>query len=302
MNGLVQAGTLYVVAVSLLYLGTRLALTTPVRPVLPASAAQPPPGGPNGDAPSRRGGTALLAVAAVVAASLVLSLFLLLSKVTNALKYLFAALAVAGIPRVVLRCLRGWPARGAVGAALLACVAVWLWFPDWLTAGLVAAYTLVYLLTVVQPNLPFTVMAAIGLVFAFGYDAVQVTVTHSMTSLAYAGMSQSLPVLFAVPGHLSLHAPAAAAVGLGDVGIPGLLVVAAGRVSQRTGCPAVYRSAVGGYALGLLATLMVGAVWDAPVPATVFVIPGVAGAVLLTASRHGLRAELRRKPHPAPAA
>lgn len=184
-------------------------------------------------------------------------------------------------------------ARAVIGAVLLAAVGAWFFYPGWLTTGVAAAILLADLLASIQPVMPFSHAAVIGLAFAVCYDTVQVYLTHRMVAFGTAGASSSLPILFTVPAHLSLRAAPAAFVGLGDIAIPGVLVVMAGRIGQRVQRPAFYWAAITGYTAGMLAAMTAG-IWSAAVPATIFLIPGIVVAVLICARRTGTWAELSK--------
>lgn len=207
------------------------------------------------------------------------------------------AVALAG---AATRTTRG---RVAASVLLLAVVAAWVADPGWLTMDLVAVMLAVQFTAGTPFRSPFATQAAAGLILAAGFDAVQVLLTHSMTGLANVTVSQWVPLMILVPSApLHILSGVASAVGVADLFIPGILIVAAGRLGQRTGHPGFCQAAFGGYAAGAAAGLVVTLlVPSAILPFTVFTVPAVTAAVLAAAWRTGTWAELTCPAGAAPA-
>jgi presenilin-like A22 family membrane protease len=74
-------------------------------------------------------------------------------------------------------------------------------------------------------------------------------------------------------------------LGVGDVVLPGMLIVIAGRAGKLAGTPWLHRAAIAGYGVGLAACLTVATTTGAPLPALVFLVPGPVIAVVLAAWR-----------------
>jgi hypothetical protein len=178
---------------------------------------------------------------------------------------------------------------------LLAVIGAWLVWPDWLTLSLVTSIWVVTVISTVQVAAPFVTAAVAATAVAFGFDFVQVFLTGSMVHVANAAISGQVPILIEVPQHLALTAPSAFGLGQSDVAIPGVLLVIAGRMAQRTGKRVLYWAAAGGYGAGLAAALAAAVTWNTDLPALIFVIPGLVTAVLVTARRCGAWEELRRR-------
>ena len=186
--------------------------------------------------------------------------------------------------------------KHVVFVVLVFTAGAWLADTNWLTTDLVTVIFVAQLVTSWQIRAPFAVTAVALLVVAAGYDAVQVFVTHAMTQEA-STVTGDLPVTLTFPAHLALTAPAAVALGVGDIFLPGALAVTAGRISQRTGDSAYYRAAVAGYAAGLAGAVITLEVSRIVLPALVFLIPCVTVAVIITAARRHALNELTRNSH-----
>lgn len=134
---------------------------------------------------------------------------------------------------------RSWPARAAVAAVSVTAGSAWALAASWLTYSLAAAFTAVAVITIVRPRLSFWLAAAAMTVLA-GFDFIQVSLTHATVHAAAVGdpfadvaaqrgHSVGVPGLIGIPGHAALLSPYAAALGIGDVTLPGMLIVIAGR-------------------------------------------------------------------------
>jgi hypothetical protein len=274
---------LFAVVMGVLVAGTRLALARPANRLLPA------PG--NGQAEGNRLATTATAVAAVAIAALVAgveiavpqqgALYATVTVITVAI--VFFARSVAG-RRLT---------RAAAAAVAAAAGMTWELSANWLTYSIAGSFIAVAVITLVRPRLPFWLAAAAATALA-AYDYLQVCVTHAtvrvVASAAYAvrgGHATGIPGLIGIPAHAALLSPYAIAVGAGDVALPGILIVIAGRAGKAAGTPRLYAAAVSGYAAGLAACLAAAATTGAALPAMVFLVPAIIIAVAASARLAG---------------
>jgi presenilin-like A22 family membrane protease len=297
----IQLGFLFLEVMLVLWAGTALTLSAPPRPLslrTPAATGDDEPA----DEPEDQGLSwrmiAVQAAATLVVLTVVFALMKGLETLNGGLRDVLAVIATAAVIYLAAAWGRSVAARATLAAPLLAMVAAWLLWPGWLTLSLVSAIWIVAFIFVVQFSFPFISAAAIATVIALGYDYVQVFVTGGMLHAAGKAVHSQLPVMIQVPAHLALTSPPSFIIGLGDVAIPGILVVIAGRIGQRSG-QRFFLAAIGGYAVGLAADFAVMTTANTALPALVFLSPGVVGAVLVTAWRRGAWNELRLKTPPA---
>jgi hypothetical protein len=231
--------------------------------------------------------------------------FLTLSEIPPATPY--AALAVIAVLTIlfVRSAARSWPLRIAIAAVSATAGAVWILAASWLTYSIAAAFMAIAIITIVRPRLSFWLTATVMAVLAV-WDFIQVSVTHATVRAVVAAdpfisvatpstHAAGVPGLIGIAGQATLVSPYAVALGVGDVTLPGILIVIAGRAGQRAGTSRLYVAAVSGYAVGLAACLAVPASVSTALPALVFLIPGVIVAVALTARRAGAWSALASK-------
>jgi hypothetical protein len=132
--------------------------------------------------------------------------------------------------------------------------------------------------TVIRPRVSFRAASAAGIAVA-AWDFIGVSVTHA-----------------------ALLSPYAVGVGIGDVALHGILIVIAGRAGRLAGTSRLYPAAVTGYGAGLAACLTVAAMTGVPLPAMMFLVPGVILMVAATAWRAGAWPALASKDPLSPAA
>ena len=188
-----------------------------------------------------------------------------------------------------------------VAAAALA----WEFLRSWATLDLMAAILAIRQMVALQPRFSFVRLWASLMILAALYDAVQVFMSGNMQKAASTtlgsmdpsghGKGLALPFLFVTPAHLSWNGPISNALGLGDVLISGILLVAAGRAGQRAGCRQMYRSALAGCAIGLLCASVAAIYFHSGQPATIYLVPAIGGMTIWTARRHGHWDELFKK-------
>ncbi len=192
------------------------------------------------------------------------------------------------------------PWRVVVSLCALALSTYWFIVPSWFSANLVAFGILFFIVYNIELRMSFMTasfmkMAIVLVALAFGYDFVQVFLSSSMEAAANLAIEDSVPMLITIPASLSLHAPMAAGLGVGDIVFPALLVIMAGRISQRTNCRQIYRSAILGYALGLLAADAAIVLFNTGQPATIYLFPMIIGSVWLSARKHGVSYQLKQR-------
>jgi presenilin-like A22 family membrane protease len=182
---------------------------------------------------------------------------------------------------------------------------VWILAASWWTYSIAAAFMAIAIITIVRPRLSFWLTATVMAVLAV-WDFIQVSVTHATVRAVVAAdpfisvatpstHAAGVPGLIGIAGQATLVSPYAVALGVGDVTLPGILIVIAGRAGRQVGTSRLYVAAISGYAIGLAACLAVPASVSTALPALVFLIPGVIVAVALTARRAGAWSALASK-------
>lgn len=148
------------------------------------------------------------------------------------------------------------------------------------------------------------------MVFAIGYDVVQVWATGNMDEAASATLEivqipsddtatftpvlrVIAPILIVIPNELSLFPTDTRLIGVGDIFIPAILVTKAMLIARRIKRPLLYYAAVGGYSLGLLLTMVSASFIPGSHPALLYLIPCISACVLLAAKRYNVLHELR---------
>ncbi|HKX73363.1 MAG TPA: presenilin family intramembrane aspartyl protease [Candidatus Saccharimonadales bacterium] len=191
-------------------------------------------------------------------------------------------------------------AKVAIGVYAVATAVAWVLWPNWLTIDLLAVvWVLVGLSSYVQITLNFKAVAVIG-AGLFIYDIVNVYFTGNMQRAAEPMLEAELPALVVVPQSFDLDAPRAAALGLGDITVPGLLIMLAAVVAYRHNAMRVLYGGLAGYAVGLILIFGVLFVTKHPQPALITLYPCVLIAIILVAKREGVLGELLSLRHKAP--
>jgi hypothetical protein len=207
---------------------------------------------------------------------------------------------------------RSWPRRAAALLASGTAGTAWMLEESWVTYTVAAAFIAVAVMTVVRPRMSFRAASAVGLALA-AWDFAGVSVTRATVRAAtadpFSGLAAQrhtagpgMPGLIGIPAHAALLSPYAVGVGIGDVALPGILIVIAGRAGRAAGAPRMHAAALSGYGLGLAACLTVAALTGIPLPAMMFLVPGVILMVAATAWRAGAWRALASKDSPSPAA
>lgn len=166
---------------------------------------------------------------------------------------------------------------------LISCCA-WIVSPNWLnlnSAGMLFAIMLLIHLS------KFTFRGATVLfVGIMIYDVVMVFGTKMMQKAALSSFV-NLPVMLMVPKSLSLDAEPVLRLGLGDVVLPGTIVMLAFRLTARYKDYGFAGSAMAGYSAGYLVALCVLYIFNLPQPATIYLMPGAWLGLVIWAWRSG---------------
>jgi len=132
------------------------------------------------------------------------------------------------------------------------------------------------------------VLALTGGIMTF--DAVAIFATGWMIKLAER--AEGLPMMMIVPGSFSPSDPGLMVMGLGDIILPGLIVMLAMRQAKENRLPMLTVLTIAGLLVGQLITTVVMIVTRFPQPATVYLMPGALLGYLSVAWPKGL---LKRK-------
>jgi len=146
----------------------------------------------------------------------------------------------------------------------------WLVWPNWVTLDIAAVcMTIVFLVNF--RDVSFKSAAIISLIVMI-YDVVSVFGTGVMQKVA-SGVLGSVPMLLIVPRSFALQSERAFALGLGDIVIPGILIMIALREAKNyTNTKAGWMTILG-YVVGCILTFIVVVISKAPQPATIYLIP-----------------------------
>ena len=196
---------------------------------------------------------------------------------------------------------RVWAKIGVVTAGMIAAGTIVLWsiYPNWLTADVLSIFLGVWYLYTLQPLWNFWYVAATLFLVALCYDVVETLATSSMINAADKLITVAWPGIIRIPLHItSLASAQGALIGAGDILIPGVLGVVAGRIAQRSGDRSILWAAFGGFAVSLLLALIAVIVFSIPQPATIFTVPGVTLPVAFAARRHGIWEQLKIRQRP----
>lgn len=207
---------------------------------------------------------------------------------------------------------RSWPARAVVLLMPATARTAWLLEENRVICTAAAAFFAVAFAAVIRPRVTFRTAAAAGTVFA-ARNLIGVSVTHAAVRAAaadpFAGLAAQghtsgagVPGLTGIPAHAALLSPHVIAAGAGDVVLPGILIAAAGRAGRLAGTQRLCAAAVAGYGAALAACLAAAAVPGVPLPATVFLVPGVIIAVAAAARQGGVWPALAAREPRSPAA
>ena len=145
----------------------------------------------------------------------------------------------------------------------------WIMFPNWLTID-AAALAMGVMLLVQFRSISFrgTILLSFAVML---YDAIAVFGTRIMQKAA--GGFMELPILLKVPSSLALSAQPIIHIGLGDIVLPGVIVMMAMRESRNNSKSSLFTAAMVGYVVGFIITILVMAIFQFPQPATIYLMP-----------------------------
>ncbi|HEY1619387.1 MAG TPA: hypothetical protein VGG25_17325 [Streptosporangiaceae bacterium] len=205
-----------------------------------------------------------------------------------------------------------FPWRVVVYAAWAVAAGAWLFEASWETYTTAAVATVIMLFALVRPGFSFW-EASVLLALCSAWDAWNLFAAHAAAAASAAsadpfapggilhGPIAGIPEFIGIAGHLAPVSTYVTGLGIGDVALPGLLIVAAGRAGKLAGTPWLYRAAMGAYAAALAAVMVISHVTGASMPALPFATVAVVPAVALTAWRTGAWRSLSAQHLPVPA-
>lgn len=170
----------------------------------------------------------------------------------------------------------------------------WVFYPNWLTLD-IAAFMLALMFLIAFKNISFKQALAFS-VAIMAYDMFMVFGTGVMQKVASAGVKINIPILIVVPDSLSLSANKLFMIGLGDIVLPGLLIMLAFRFARQyhwstTGL-IIRLCAITGYIIGFFMAIIMAVMFNFGQPATIYLIPGVMLGILATVIYKKLLKEL----------
>lgn len=171
----------------------------------------------------------------------------------------------------------------------------WLTQPSWLTFDLVATTIVLNYLVLIyvsKTKIPALLVVMTAVVI---YDVIHVFGTKMMQEVAGKVTALDLPLLLAIPETLSLSSKVIMQLGLGDIVLPGAIIMLALKEGRRLSCKALGVSALIGYFIGWIIACVILAISESPQPATLYLIPATVGIFLWTLRRSGFWKEIFRK-------
>jgi hypothetical protein len=199
-----------------------------------------------------------------------------------------------------------------VYAAWAVAAGAWLFEASWETYTIAAAATVIMLFALVRPGFSFW-EASVLLGLCSAWDAYNLFAAHAAAAASAAsadpfapggilrGPIAGIPEFIGIAARLAPVSTYVTGLGIGDVALPGLLIVAAGRAGKLAGTPWLYRAAMGAYAAALAAVMVISHVTGAAVPALPFATLAIVPAVALAAWRTGAWRSLSAQHLPVPA-
>lgn len=301
----------------LLHISTMLVMrTSPI----PTSEDSKKHTNPDGSVSKRH--TVKIAVFAGVGVSLMMTLVLLASlhpewfswleataRWLESLGELPVAVMAASLPLMVPTLLLkftlrlSWAKVGLILGVIAAAIAWWALYQSWLTVDLLAVISVILAMHWFQPRVTFMTAWIASVIIAVLYDLVQVFGTGNMEKAAIRSLGALhpangnvdgwvQPLMLVIPNGVSLDAPGATFLGLGDIVGSGILLVIVARASKRSGNWRLYQAALAGFAVGMLLCLVVRSYFLAGQPATIYLFPFIGFAVIWAARKAELTKEL----------
>lgn len=173
-----------------------------------------------------------------------------------------------------------------ITAAFIAFLFIYLWFYyfNWIITDAVAlVLALFFLVSFKRISFIQSLLVGVSVVI---YDVIAVFGTGIMIKLVNVVMpvapsiripstGGALPILFVVPSSFALETHMLFIIGLGDIIVPGLIVIAAIKESERLNCYFLMLGAVSGYVAGVIFSTFILYLTGAAQPATIYLVPGV---------------------------
>jgi presenilin-like A22 family membrane protease len=209
-------------------------------------------------------------------------------------RWLVVALSLAFVVVLVRKFLpKGHFSDLLASTASVLTMAPWVLYPNWLSID-VAALVMATSALIVPKASGFRslVYVEIGIVL---YDIYSVFASGLMMGMARFALPHGVPdvpILMVVPSQFDLAATYTRALGLGDVVLPGLMIMAAASFVGHGIGRRLHYGGIVGYALGLLVTFAVLEGLHAAQPATLYLVPGTMLGIGLVAWREGVWREL----------
>ncbi|GEM_PF-2882170 len=216
-------------------------------------------------------------------------LFFVLYRLLIVFYCVLVAIALARCVSAILD-LRSIPLQAILFMSLVVAAVLWVIHPNWLTLDISALIFAVVMLMMFR-KMTFTGASILSAAIML-YDVLMVFGTQTMQKAA--GKFIELPILLTVPSSLALDAEPLIKIGLGDIVLPGAIVILAFRKMVQCRNSALPGFAMSGYALGYAVTLVVLYVFRFPQPATIYLMPGALLGLVVGAWANGLLPEVMR--------
>jgi presenilin-like A22 family membrane protease len=171
------------------------------------------------------------------------------------------------------------PNKYVVSAASACFVGFWLLYPSWLSSDILAVLSSIAMLVVMRTmSLRTLALFGVGIVI---YDVIAVFGTKTM--LALAASARNVPLLISIPRTLDLSSAHSIGLGLGDIVIPGVMIMACLVAKSRR----MYTFGMIGYFLGLTVAMTLLRLTETAQPATIYLVPGTLFGIFLAAKTEG---------------
>jgi presenilin-like A22 family membrane protease len=170
-----------------------------------------------------------------------------------------------------------------IGGLVFSCAVTFLWLfcSNWLVLNVVALLLALPVLAIMSK---LTFKQCFLLSFAIvAYDIVSVFGSGIMQEVAVN--AENTPAFLSVPTEF-INGPNM--IGLGDIVLPGLTVMLAFRKARDCALPFLGYASFAGYVIGSIAAGIVCVYFNVAQPATLYLVPAVIGAFILTAHFYGI--------------
>ena len=144
---------------------------------------------------------------------------------------------------------------------------VWMHYPNWIVGDICSSMLALGILGAVK-NVTYRECVAVCLGFML-YDTVGVFVTHQMQAATSVAAPYVRMVTISVPSGLSPSAQVVMRTGLGDLILPGLIILFAYRTYKTRGA----LGAIAGYLVGMILATVTAVSFNFDQPATIYLMP-----------------------------